>query len=124
MTHITTWEQEGVFLQFSGTLTLEEIRQCNDELYSDPRFSNVKYQVCDYSDVEQINLTIKETKVLAAIDKGASVSITEMKVALITTDKQLMELGSQYIETSKKLNSTWEFCLCDSVEDARKWISS
>ncbi len=124
MAYTIKWEEKGVYLRFYDTLTLDEVRQSNDELYSDSRFYDAKYQVCDYLDVNEINLVSKEVKIPASIDKAASASIPGMKIALISTDNRLIELGNEYIETSKKLHSTWVFNIFECLEDARNWISS
>jgi len=123
MSETIKWEEKGVSLHFFGELNLSDVTRCNDEMYEDPRLDNAKYQLWDFSDVESVNMDADQAKKPAVIDKGASVSIPNLKVALVAMDAQLVELCNQYIETSTKMHSSWEFYLCDKVEDAKKWIS-
>jgi len=124
MSDIIQWEGEGVFLHFSKTLDLGDITRCNDEMYKDARLDNADYQIWDFTEVENIKMDADEAKVPAVIDKGASVSIPNLKIALVAINEDVIELCYQYIETSTKLHSTWKFQVCQKLEDARNWIAA
>ena len=117
------WENKGVFLQFFGVVNLADITRCNDEMYADPRLDNAQYQIWDFTGVESVTMDLDEAKVPAVIDRGANVSIPSLKIALVAKADELVELCNQYVETSKQMHSSWDFYVCDKLEDARKWAA-
>lgn len=121
MAHKTTWEENGIHWEYFGVVTLQEVAQSNTEFYCDDRSDAAKYQIFDGIAVEEFVGTEEEARMIAAIDLGASRSITDLKVALIVPDSAL-DLAKQYIASSKELKSPWSFRIFPSVEEARKWV--
>lgn len=121
MAHNTTWEEYGIHWEYYGVVTLQEVAQSNTEFYCDDRSDSAKYQIFDGTAAEDFVGTEEEARMIAAIDLGASRSITDLKVALVVPASAL-DLAEQYIASSKELKSPWTFRIFPSLAEARTWV--
>lgn len=124
MPYETVWEKHGTVWTFFGEISFEEIDKANKEFYSDKRSDNCKYQIFNGIQVTNITMDKKDTLVTACSDSGASMSITNVKVALVGGPDELIKLYEEYINISKKINRSWQFKIFESLEMAKQWVSS
>jgi len=122
MPYKTTWEQHGIYWQFSDIVTELDIIDANKEMYKDARFSSIHYFIWDATNTKSIDLSNVQVDLEAVKAQGESIRKNELKCAFIATDETIKELINQYITTSNELNSTWEFMLFNDIEGVRKWV--
>ena len=121
MAYEVTWEGEGLYLKFYGTITAQEVNAVNNEMYGDPRFDGIKYQIWDSTDALKFELTERDADVAAATDASTVSYKPVCRCALVATDTEMRRLIERYIEKSLEKGSSWEFKLFERIEDARKW---
>ena len=124
MPHQTTWEKDGILWEFYEGVSFEEFETANNDFYADARSDACKYQIVDGTKIECINMSAHESHICAATDATASRSINGLKVALVGVPDEGAYLVDEYIEMSKKINSSWKFNVFDNLESAREWVSS
>ena len=118
----TTWEDCGVFFDFSGVVTAQEIKNVQELFYGDSRSDSSKYILFDISSIEQLVIEEKDISFFAARDAGASKSVLSLKVALIAKDQNMKSILQKYIEFSLEMNKNWTFEIFDDIIAARKWV--
>jgi len=123
MPYTKNWETEGVVTTFFGTVSIEEVINADKEFYEDPRSDKSRYQITDFSGIVPESANDVDIQKIAAFDAGSSMSIPLLKVALVTNDQHVKTLCEKYIYYSQRLNSTWEFKICDNLQNAREWVS-
>ena len=122
MPHKTSWEKFGLCWTFYGVVSLQEVHDADGEMYSAPQFDELKYFIWDGSKIEKIDYDIDEADQPAAIDKASSQYKPYLKGALIGEDEKVRLVIKRYIETSSKLNSSWELKLFSNLFEARQWL--
>ncbi len=119
-----TWKEKGTILNFSGSLSIQEINKANELLQDDARLDDHTYSIWNFLEADLSSITEKEMNQPASIDSAVAISVPKMKVALIAQENHAVELCKYYIERTKKFGTTWEFHLFDCMDDAIKWGES
>ena len=52
-----SWEGDGVVFRFSGTVPDGDLLESNNEIYAHPHFPDMKYQVVDFSAIEEFDVS-------------------------------------------------------------------
>ena len=123
MAHNTTWEESGIYWQFFGYVSAQEVEEANNEMYGDLRFDDIKYFIWDMSNATGWGMTESDAAYSAATDKGASRTTKKVKGALISNDEKVRAIMNIYIEVSSKIENPWELRIFNKLEDAREWVS-
>ena len=50
------WEARGVLCRFSGIASDDDLRQANFDIYSNPKFEEIDYELVDFTDVTEFNV--------------------------------------------------------------------
>ncbi len=121
MSYKTFWEDNGIRWIFSGQLTVDDLLKCNQDLYKDPRFSDIEYEICDFRAVIDFPEESKAVHVIANMDMEQSKRNPNMKVAIIGNRLAIFGLTRMYqIVTG---DSVWETHYFENEDDARAWIA-
>ena len=123
MPYRTYWEENGIYWEFFGEVSAEEINSANEEFYQDYRSKKAKYQLIntlETDDVEWRELDIVE---VSAKDIGASRVIPNLKVAFVADNPEIWSKIEKYVDLSATMNSSWKFMGFETMEDARNWLS-
>ena len=121
MKYKTTWVTKGVIITFCGVVENEDIFQVVEEINSDPRFDDIRYQIRDYTEVTEFNVDVKCVPKIAAWDKAAAMSNPNMKIAIVTTDSLMQILSSLYL--AEIFMSHWEGKIFNTMDEAQQWVS-
>ena len=124
MSYKIIWETEGVHMMLSGVINAGEVSQADSEVYSNPRFSGIKYFIWDATNVTKTIQTKDDTEFQAACDYGASSYKRNMKGAFLANDKNTKKHIAYYIDKAAEFKSTWDLKYFDSIKRARAWVSS
>lgn len=120
MPYTITWETEGVIWAFHGSLTGEDAIQANLDIYGDPRFDDLRYQIVDISKVEQFDIPSESLETAAAMDDAAALSNLRLVVAVIAPEGEALEVAETY--QSAMSSSSWKVRIFPAMEEAREWI--
>lgn len=118
----TNWTQSGIIWKFSGTLTSDDIFRSSTEVYGDPRFDTMRFQLLDMVDVKDFDVSDEIMEEVTVMDMAASTTNPYLKIALIGSDMQIERLVSLYENTTG--SAPWETAIFSTFEDARDWILS
>jgi hypothetical protein len=116
------WEEKGIYWKFKGVLTGGELLQANMDIYGDPRFDRMLYQINDLLDVETFDVAAEIMEEITIMDFGASQTNPRLLVAVVATHEGARRLNDLY-ETAVG-SAPWETKLFESVEEARAWIAA
>ncbi len=126
MPHQLVWENKnkGVLSRYTGPFTEALHSEGLNKLFGDPKIDSIKYIIGDYSGVNGNLLTEEYVDYPVAITTGAAAYLKDIKVALIATDKGIIDLCHQFIELAYSVNASWKFQIFGNMKDARKWLES
>ena len=119
-----TWEDKEVLSRYEGLFSPEVHTEGLAKLFGDSRIDGIRYIIGDYSEVNGDLLTEVYVEYPVAMTTGAASYLKNIKVALVATDKKIIELCRHFIELSNQVNPTWETRLFEDIMAARDWISS
>lgn len=115
------WEENGVYCQFSGDVTDQDIIQCNMDIYGDPRFDDLRYELLDFLQMVRLSFSEESVEVIASCDTIASKTNPYIFCAVVTNERQLALLSDFYNQETNEM--PWQSEAFESVEDARTWIN-
>jgi len=120
MPYTIAWKTRGILWTFYGVLTGEDAMQANLDIYGDPRFDDLLYQIVDLSAVERFMVTPEDLDTAAALDDAATVTKPRLVVAVIAAKRDALTVAELYKSAMRV--SRWKVRVFDSMEEARKWI--
>jgi hypothetical protein len=121
MPYATTWEESGVLWTFRGQVTGEEILRANQEIYRDPRFHGLTYQIVDLTAVERFDVTEDDMAMIAVQDRAAARSRPSVRGAVAAADEIIKDLSAFY--DAVMVGSPWHQRVFDSLGEAREWLT-
>ena len=121
MPYATTWEESGVLWIFHGRVTGDEILKANQEIYRDPRFHHLTYQIVDLTEVERFDVTEDDMAMIAVHDRAAARSRPGVRVAVAASDEVIKDLSAFY--DAVMVGSPWHQRIFDSMSEAREWLT-
>lgn len=122
MSYKTTWLiTKGVIITFSGVVDEMEIFQAVAYINSDLRFDEIRYQIRDYTKVTEFNVDSECMIYNAALDKAASYSNPNMKIAIVTAVEVIQVLSSLY-QVKSITSSPWKVKIFNTMDEAHQWV--
>jgi hypothetical protein len=115
-----TWVTRGVLVTLSEQLDGDEFFQVNEKVYGDSRFDNLRYQLWDFTKVTEFNVNIEDMIKIAAHDKAAALSNSNMKIAIVATEEMAQTLLNLY--QAEMFTSPWESEIFNSMDEAQQWV--
>ena len=119
MPHTITLEDEGLLRKFSGTVSGEEILASNSRLHTLPEFRQIRYVINDFSAMRDHSIEFAHTGAYATSDRIIANTKGTLKIALIVTRPDLVELARHYREQMKDCHFQCE--IFPSPDRAREW---
>lgn len=99
MSYENIWEKGGVYRKYSNHVTGEEVFQAVQDVYGHAQFDSIHYVINDFLDVTNHDeVSHKDLKSLAAIDKAAAISNPNIKIAIVATLSTIQKMASTYGE--------------------------
>jgi hypothetical protein len=119
MPYQLVWEPKGVFWQYSGNVTGEEVIEASSLIYGDSRFDNLKYKLVDFLGIKSIEMSADELALVAFQHRAAELSNQAVKIAiLIGPDNDLAEQFAAFF-----VDSHWEVKVFEERENANLWLN-
>jgi hypothetical protein len=119
MPHLTILEEHGFFTKWSGTITVAELIQMQEQAHADPRFDSIHYSIHDFSECNALVFDQSGIEYMAAIDAAASKSNDQIKIAIVAANTALAKGISSYQSTGL---SPFPLRLFSSLDEARTWV--
>lgn len=119
MSHKLTWEQNGVYWKYSKKVTGKELIETSTVIYGDPRFSDIRYKLVDFLDVEIFDIDREDVIRVACQHRAAVLSNAHVKNAIVVSSKN-NKLANKFIELFK--GSNWEVQTFQSLDEANNWL--
>jgi len=126
MSYIFTIEEQGTHTAFSGDFTNEDLINSGNEISQLPHFSNIKYQIVDFNNVNAFPVETHAIIAVAEQDAELFKINPNIKVAIIATKQVIKGLTNMYHTYAEIAgnNVAWEVKNFETEDDARKWVNS
>lgn len=121
MPYSVEWEENGIHIVYSGSITAPEIRE-SQYWTGDERFDNLEYLWADFSQVESFDLTPQEVKEFAYTDMASARSNPDIRFAITASNKFIKEMANLYSKYAE--SSPWQIGIFESIEDTKKWLNT
>ena len=115
------WDEKGLHRKFTGNICGKEILDSNLSIQGDARFDEIKYVLNDFSLINKFKLTEHDINIISTIDNVAAISKKSLKIAIVTTDTELLKWAKLYLEMMQ--GSPYIAGVFDSYNDAHNWVS-
>ncbi len=112
------WKENGLIWTYTETLTGQELLQSNMDVYGDPRFDEIRYQIVDMRAVTHNQVEQSHMRALAYLDMAAARSNSRIRIAVIKAD-QLNELYKSYTNSRH-----WPAKTFKDFDSALTWATS
>lgn len=120
MPYRLNWERNGVYIKLYGAVDPEDLDKVYAAVQTDPRFNQVKHQICDFLDIEEIAYSEESMAKFGSLDKAESQSKPKIKVALVMRDNKAQALAGFY--QAEMATTSWDAEIFHNVDDARMWV--
>lgn len=120
MSYKTHWEQHGIRWVYAGVMSDRDALASNEEFYSDARSVFAKYQIVDFLQVTDVDLTADTVREIARRDKVKAAENPGIKVAFVTTRDVFKGFARMYELTVG--DEVWESQIFETEAAAREWL--
>jgi hypothetical protein len=121
MSHTNTWETDGLYRQFSGEVSGEEILKSNLESHEHHRFHDIKYVINDFTRITGHAVEPVHMEIYAGTDEMISRSKGRMKIALVVDQAAYLPLAEQYVALME--GKRFECRIFPTLEQVRQWVN-
>ena len=119
-----SWEPSGVVFRFSGVVSDEDLIASNEEvLYTSPLFPIMRYQIVDFSMVEEFDVSSATVRAVAESDRRAAETNPDVKEAIITSAPLIRGMSNMYALTHESMGGTWTVEIFEREKEARAWAA-
>ena len=122
MTFNIKWDKKGVYVKFHGIVNAQDLIDANNYIISNANFETIHFQIFDFLDIDDFNITSYDISIIGVIDKSQSVINKEMKIAIVTQNDYVKEITSEYDQIMEE--SSWITKIFPDYHSANKWVKS
>lgn len=116
------WAEAGVEYICSGNITLNEVRDADDEVFNDERFPKAVYVIINALNVDAVTMNELEIKIDVAHDFANSFNNETLKVAFLADKPHLLEVAELYVKLFSERHINWDVAVFPTVLNAHHWI--
>lgn len=117
MSYKITWEENGVYIDFHGKLHRNDLIEFNFQIVGDVKFDTLQYQICDFTNVNEIDGEIDDTKFVAAINTQSATWNNKLDIVGVTDSEIIIGFIEMYKTLIKDTN--WQLQITNTLEKAR-----
>jgi hypothetical protein len=110
----------GIVIAFSGIIEADEVDKLQGQINSDELFSQLRYQIWEFSKAEEINISIDQIQHFAMQTAVSSSENPKMRIAIIPRKTSHNILGKTF-HTFENLWGANESKSFGDVDTAREW---
>lgn len=112
------WEARGVHKRFWGFVTDSEFIRSVKAIQEDSRFDDIDYNINDYLDVVDFDVSMPTIAYAAALNIGARISHPQVRVAIVTTSERVIGLVRLFTAPGF---ASYPIKVFATLESAREW---
>lgn len=120
MPYQNKWEEVGLHRTFTGTISGQEVLTANLSIQGDPRFDDINFVLNDFTAIDGFDVTEIDISKIVATDNAAAISNPNLKIAIVATDKSLLEWIYMYL--GKMETSPYQCQIFHNKNDALTWV--
>lgn len=98
MSHETEFQEAGLVWTFRGNISYDEIIAANSEAWNRADWDELKYQICDFTNAESIELGEEDMKAASYTDRAAVQRRGLLKVAIVATKPEVVKVCHFYMD--------------------------
>lgn len=114
------WERRGVVKRFFGHVIDDDLLRSREDIEGNYLFDGLRYIINDFLNCTDSSITHRAIEVISAIDKAASTTNPNIRVAFIATAPKLIATAIAYTNLPMTPYQTRIF---STVADARAWLA-
>jgi len=115
------WEDRGVVKRYFGQVSSEELLAPVVATEADERFDTLRFVINDFLEAKSVAFTQADIDAIAAHDMGAAVTNPYIKVAVVATQPEVIDLVQRYMQTAVRAYPTSIF---STMAEARAWVAA
>ena len=117
------WEGRGVLFRFRDVVTDDELVQCNLDVYADPKFESIEYELAVFPDSMVFEASVATVRRVAEMDVKASERNPKIVVAIVATQRAIRGLANLYRLQTEATGGLWKTAHFKTEEEARRWLA-
>jgi hypothetical protein len=117
------FEPKGVVVTLFGIVRGDEIYVLNEKLMAEPFFAQWRYQIWDFSDVDEVEVSVDQVRDFAVQDTRAAGLSPNQRIAIIPRKSSNSGLDRVF-HVMEGVWGAYESKTLPTVEDAREWAMS
>ncbi|EDY83825.1 hypothetical protein VDG1235_3452 [Verrucomicrobiia bacterium DG1235] len=121
MPYRISWKPHYVIFQYYGCVTSEDIIESNKQVYGDPRFDDLRWELVNFDQTESVAFRPQDIRLIAFMDKAAAHSNPHITIAFVGKTEVLDEAVKAY--DSAGAHPSWQTVHFDSEDEAIKYIT-
>lgn len=122
MPYDTEFAKTGAHVRLHGTVSFDEIRSAQGEVWGHPDWDYIRYVIVDFLEVETFVIVEGDAQALGFMDKTAVQRGKELKVALVAVKPDIIQLFEAYASILD--GTTAEVRIFADREEAIAWAKS
>lgn len=120
MPYETHWEPHGIRWVFTGEVTDYDLIRSNQELYDDPRFPTIRYEIADFRKTTAAAARSETIALVGDTDREQAARNPDVKVAILGATPLITGLARIYAMSGG--DAVGDVRILETEEEARKWI--
>jgi hypothetical protein len=116
---------QGVLITFSGIVEVDEINKLHNQIKADKLFPEMLYQVWDFSEAEELNISFDNIRNFAINDRVAAKKNATQRIAIIPRNNKSRYQGlDKMYHILETVWGAYETETFFDVDTAREWGKS
>lgn len=114
------WEERALRIVLSGTVTGEDLRSYEGQIWGDWRFDRLEYAIWDGRAITGWAVHEDDIDGSVAYTRGSAYSNQQVRLALVVTE-EVRASGEHFLRASLSVRSPWEIRLFHDMDEALVW---
>ena len=114
---------KGVVIIWNGSISGEGLKMVNEQIYAEGRLEKLRYQIWDFTNADDLQITEHDLRNLAIQDKTASEKNPNQIIAIVGSG-ELFNGYDRLFHIYEGVWSEYKSKTFSNMVEARKWISS
>lgn len=124
MSYKLEWEDKGLLIRYSDTLSTNDLIKSNSEFIGNPNIETVKYIISDLSNVKDVNINETDVEITKDFAVRSNPINPTAKVAIVSANKELINLIESFILKSTAEIQHANYKHFFHINEAKKWATS
>lgn len=121
MPYAVNFQETGVIVLLYGVVTRDDFLAAGHEMWGQQNWDKSEYEIVDLSQATSVDISEDFAMEMAHMDNAASISSRRRKVAIITTNQEIIHLAKIYAKFVKKWK--WETQIFKDMDTALQWAT-